>query len=237
MAALGHDVVVAAPATDHSGASSAIGPLAAGEGVEVTSVELAGLPGIPAFAVDAPPALSVILARLGAFGEAPDLVVSGINPGPNTGRSVLHSGTVGAALTAANMGVSGLAVSIGTGEPSHLETAATVAASALGWLIAAPPKSVLNVNVPNLPLDEVLGVRAAALARFGTVRTALGERADGRLQVELRATDDELDPDSDTALVRAGYVTVTSLLGIRADEDSDAPAAVERALGFSPAAG
>jgi hypothetical protein len=55
--------------------------------------------------------------------------------------------------------------------------------------------------------------------------------------VELRATDDELDPDTDTALVRAGYVTVTSLLGIRADEDSDAPAAVERALGFSPAAG
>jgi 5'-nucleotidase len=237
IAALDYDVVVAAPARDHSGASSAIGPLAIGEGVEVTSVELEALPGIPAFAVDAPPALSVILSRLGAFGEPPDLVVSGINPGPNTGRSVLHSGTVGAALTAANMGISGLAISIGTGQPSHLETAATVAATGLAWLAAAPRKSVLNINVPNLPLAEVLGVRAAPLARFGTVRTALGQRADGRLQVELRDTEDQLDPDTDTALVRAGYVTVTSLLGIRADEDSDAPAVVEESLGFSPAAG
>jgi 5'-nucleotidase len=236
VAAAGYDVVVAAPSRDHSGASSAIGPLAQGQGVEVTPVELEALPGIPAFAVDAPPALAVILARLGAFGDPPDLVVSGINPGPNTGRSVLHSGTVGAALTAANMGVSGLAVSIGTGEPSHLRTAATVATTGLAWLAAAPRKSVLNINVPNLPLEEVLGVRAAPLARFGTVRTALGTRADGRLQVELRDTDDRLDPDTDTALVRAGYVTVTALLGIRADEDSDGPSAVERALGLSPAA-
>jgi 5'-nucleotidase len=233
----GYDVVAAAPDRDCSGASSSIGPMGAGDGIEVTEVELDAAPGVPAFAVDAPPALVVILARLGAFGEPPDLVVSGINPGPNTGRSVLHSGTVGAALTAANLGVSGLAVSVGTGETTHFETAAAVAARAMGWLAAAPPKSVLSVNVPNLPLEEVLGVRAAPLARFGTVRTTVGERIAGRLQVELRDTEDHVDPDSDTALVRAGFVTVTALLGIRADEGSDAPAAVEAALGFSPAAG
>jgi 5'-nucleotidase len=232
-------VVVAAPNRDQSGSSSAIGPLdgEAGDGIAVTEVELDAAPGIPAFSVDAPPALVVILARLGAFSEPPDLVVSGINPGPNTGRSVLHSGTVGAALTAANLGVSGMAVSVGTAETTNFETAATVGAGALAWLAAAPPKSVLNVNVPNLPLDEVLGVRAAPLARFGTVRTTVGERIAGRLQVELRDTEEQVDPDSDTALVRAGFVTVTSLLGIRAAEDSDGPAAVEAALGFSPAAG
>ena len=54
----------------------------------------------------------MLAARLGGFGEPPELVVSGINPGCNTGRAVLHSGTVGAALTAANFGVRGLAVSI-----------------------------------------------------------------------------------------------------------------------------
>ena len=54
----------------------------------------------------------MLAARLGGFGDPPELVVSGINPGRNTGRAVLHSGTVGAALTAANFGVSGLAVSI-----------------------------------------------------------------------------------------------------------------------------
>jgi 5'-nucleotidase len=238
VAGLGHEVVIAAPNRDHSGASAAIGPFGDdGDGVEVTEVELDAAPGIPAFSVDAPPALAVILGRLGAFSDPPDLVVSGINPGPNTGRSVLHSGTVGAAMTAANLGISGLAVSIGTGKPGHLETAGTVAASAIDWLAAAPPKTVLNLNVPNLPLDEVLGVRAAPLARFGTVRTTVGERIAGRLQVELRDTKEHVDPDSDTALVRAGYVTVTSLFGYRADQDSDAAAVVESALGFSPAAG
>jgi 5'-nucleotidase len=236
VALAGYEVVVAAPSSDHSGASSAIGPMGGPDGVAVTPVELEIVPDVPAFAVDAPPALAVIVARLGAFGEPPDLVVSGINPGPNTGRSVLHSGTVGAAMTAANMGLSGLAVSMGTGEPSHLETAATVGAAALGWVAAAPPKSVLNVNVPNLALPEVRGVRAARLAPFGTVRTSLGQSSDGRLQVELRETEEALDPDTDTALVMAGYVAVTALVGIRADENADAATALERALALSPAA-
>src|SRR5947199_9066406 len=121
--ALGDEVVVAAPATDHSGASSAIGPMGGPDGVAVTPVELDGIPEVPAFAVDAPPALIVIIGRLGAFGDPPDVVVSGINPGPNTGRSTLHSGTVGAALTAANMGLSGLAVRVGAGQAIHIATA------------------------------------------------------------------------------------------------------------------
>ena len=208
------------------------------DGVEITPVELDVIPDVPAFAVDAPPALIVIIGRLGAFGDSPDVVVSGINPGPNTGRSTLHSGTVGAALTAANMGLSGLAVSVGVGDNTHFDTAATVAARALDWVAASPPKTVLNINVPNLPLAEIRGVRAARLAPFGTVRTTLGETVDGRLQVELRATEDELDPDTDTALVGAGYVAVTPLVGIRAavEVELEAAAAVEQALGLSPAA-
>ena len=58
-----------------------------------------------------PPALCVMFARMGAFGPPFDLVVSGINPGANVGRSVYHSGTVGAALTARSGGISGVAVS------------------------------------------------------------------------------------------------------------------------------
>ena len=75
-------------------------------------VELPGLAGVPAYALDGAPGLCVLAARLGGFGDPPDVVMSGINPGCNTGRAVLHSGTVGAALTAANFGVRGLAVSI-----------------------------------------------------------------------------------------------------------------------------
>jgi 5'-nucleotidase len=108
----GHDVVVVAPDVDFSGSGAAIGRVHADEQIDAERVELPGLAGVPAYAVDGPPGLCVLTARLGGFGAPPDIVVSGINPGCNTGRAVLHSGTVGAALTAANFGVRGLAVSI-----------------------------------------------------------------------------------------------------------------------------
>jgi len=156
----------------------------------------------------------VFAAHLGGFGDPPELVVSGINPGTNTGRAVLHSGTVGAALTAANLGLSGLAVSQQWGEDGVLwPTAATLAGAALAWLVEAPERTVVNLNVPNVPIEEVRGVRWARLARFGTVRAAVAEAKEGRLQMELRAIDEELPPDTDTALVLAGYAAVTALSG------------------------
>jgi 5'-nucleotidase len=128
--------------------------------------------------------------------------------------------------------VSGLAVSIAVGETYHWETAATVASSALQWLAAAPDRTVLNLNVPNLPLDQLRGVRRARLAPFGTVRAAVVEAGDGRLQMELRDTGVDLPADTDTALVRAGYVAVTSIIGIRAAENTgDAVAAIAGRLG------
>ncbi len=102
------DVVVAAPDREYSGASAALGTLHLIR-PEVRRVELDGVP--EAWSVTGPPALCVMFARLGVFGGPFDLVVSGINPGANVGRAVYHSGTVGAALTARNGGVSGLAVS------------------------------------------------------------------------------------------------------------------------------
>jgi 5'-nucleotidase len=217
----GYDVVVAAPLDDRSGSGAAIGPVHMGEGLAVEEVSLEGLLGVPCFGLDGPPALAVITGRLGAFGESPDVVVSGINPGPNTGRSVLHSGTVGAALTAANFGISGLSVSAGVSDPMYWDTAARFAVHALAWLVGAPPRTVLNLNVPALPYDEVKGIRRAALAPFGTVRTAIAEQQDGRLVLELRATGERLDPATDTALVADGWAALTALTGIRANDEVD----------------
>ena len=180
-----------------------------------------GLGGTPCFALDGPPAIAVMTARLGGFGAPPDLIVSGINPGANTGRSVLHSGTVGAALAGANFGVSGLAVSVVPSEPMHWDTAARVAVQALDWLVDAPARTVLNVNVPALAYDDLKGVRRAALAAFGTVRTTIAEHRDGHLELEVRSTTETLDPDSDTALVNDGWVAVTPLVGIRATAEVD----------------
>ena len=213
--AAGHDVVVAAPLIDMSGSGAAIGRVHVDETIDVKPVELPGLEGVRCIGVDGPPALAVMTGRLGGFGEPPELVVAGINPGPNTGRSVLHSGTVGAALTAANFGVSGLAVSIGVGEEYFWETPAGLAVSVLDWLTGQPPTTVVNLNVPNVPPERVLGVRSATLAPFGTVRAAMIE-SNGSLQMELSDHDMELPPDSDTALVRAGYAAITALVGIRA---------------------
>jgi 5'-nucleotidase len=288
----GHDVLVVAPATDMSGSGAAIGRIHLDQHIDAEKVELPGLAGVPAYAVDGPPGLCVLAARLGGFGVRPDLVVSGINPGCNTGRAVLHSGTVGAALTAANFGGRGLAVSIdvvaqlvheqgggavpvadgdhavvemvetdhevgagrpaqprrsaerpdgaapaGTGAtatnggapaesvrvPAHWETAAQAATAALGWLAVAPRATVLNVNVPDLPVAGLAGARVATLAPFGTVRSTVVESAEdgGRLQMALRPTTVDLPPECDTALVAAGFVAVTALTGIRDDPEVD----------------
>jgi 5'-nucleotidase len=213
---MGADVVVAAPQEDMSGTGAAIGRLHVDRSIDVVEHELPGLPGVPCHAVAGPPALAVIAGHLGAFGPPPDVVVSGINPGPNTGGAVLHSGTVGAALTAANFGFSGLAVSIGTGKHIHWDTAASLAVPALEWLFAQPPRTVLNLNAPNVPLAEVLGVRWGDLAIFGSVRTALVESQGGRLQMEWIGVRDEHPEHTDAGLVDRGYASLTLLTGVQA---------------------
>jgi 5'-nucleotidase len=275
----GHDVIVVAPDREMSGSAAAIGQVHVEGGIDAERVDLPRLDGVLAYAVAGPPGLCVLTARLGGFGDPPDLVVSGINPGCNTGRAVLHSGTVGAALTAANFGCRGLAVSIdvstrhlrelargtvtvGDGDraradvvessemgddpgargrlrdvsgvafdrPAEWETAAAVAASAVPWLgTEAPPCTVLNLNVPNLPLDRLAGARSATLAPFGTVRSSVAEAAPdgGRLQIEFRPTDTELPPDSDTAVVAQGFVSVTALSGIGVDDRVDVSAVLD----------
>ena len=235
--AAGHDVVVAAPLDDRSGSSAALGRLHVDDTIVLEDRRLEGLDGTPCFGVEGPPALCVMAARLGGLGPVPDLVVSGINPGPNTGRAVLHSGTVGAALTGANFGISGLAVSMGVGDVYLWETAAELATGALDWLLGQPAKTVVNLNVPNRPLSEVRGVRWATLAPFGTVRAALVEAQGGSgLQMELREHGEQLPADSDTALVNAGFAAVTVLQGITAAPASDVADVVElRSL--APAAG
>lgn len=228
----GYQVVVAAPDRDHSGYGAALGDVGAGVDPHLRIAE-ASIPGgerVPAWSVAGPPALCVLAARLGGFGDPPDIVVSGINPGNNTGRAVLHSGTVGAALTGANLGISGVAVSVAGRDAPRFDTAATVALAALGWLVTAPTRTVLNVNVPALDADALRGTRWATLAPFGTVRSTLSGEGSDRLDLNLVETAAELPPDSDTALVRAGYVAVTTLTGIRAGEWQPVAADVERRL-------
>lgn len=210
----GHDVLVAAPDRDWSGAGAALGHLSPEESIDVREVELPDCDGVPAWSVTGPPALTVLAARLGAFGESPDVVVSGINAGLNTGRSILHSGTVGAALTAQNFGLSGLAVSVAWGKTWQWDTAAACALDVLDRVIDAPPRSVLNLNVPSVPYDGLRGMRWARLAPFGAVRAAMAGAAEGRIQMELTSSGEKPPSDTDQGTVDEGYASLTTLVGV-----------------------
>lgn len=205
-----YDVIVAAPAADMSGAGTGIGRFDVEAGVEMTPVELDGVP--RAYSIDGPPGLAVMAAALGAFGPIPDLVVSGVNAGINTGHSVIHSGTVGAALTAHTFSMRGLAVSVAQSEPWQWQTAAGYASSAAGWMLSQRRRPfVLNINVPGLPADEVKGVRWADLDEFGYFRVATADVDDRRLQFVVGSRENISDPASDTVLCQDGNVTITPL--------------------------
>ncbi len=209
----GFDVLVVAPSTDRSGMGAAIGLVHADQHLDAKRVEIPGCDDVPAYALDGPPGMCVCAARLGAFGDAPELVVSGINSGCNTGRAILHSGTVGAALTAQSFGASALAVSVDVSDPWRYDTAARVTLDVMPMLQQAPARSVLNLNVPACDYDEVRGVRWARLAAFGSVRAAIAEGEHG-LQFELRATGVSPPPDSDQGLVEQGYASLTTIVGV-----------------------
>ncbi len=232
-----HDVFVLAPREEMSGAGASMGSLALHHPIEIRPRRIPTLNGVPAHAAAATPAACAILGCLGAVGPPPDLVLSGINHGFNVGRSALHSGTVGAAITAAAWGAKGLAVSTAWADGEvHWETAASVALDLSGWFMDAEDLRALNVNVPNTTRGELRGVRWATLAPVGAIRSSIvgiEETADGegiRVLTDHRSTDPAAAPQrSDRALVAGGWVTLTGLGGL-AEQNPSGEKAGEPAL-------
>jgi 5'-nucleotidase len=249
------EVVVVAPLANHSGAGAAVGTVYEREAIAYRSVTIEGAESIPSYGLDASPALTVIIGALGAFGPRPDLVVSGINLGVNVGRSVLHSGTVGAALTGAQLGLSGLAVSMRSNAPhDHWETAAGLAVATLPLLAAAPPRTVLNLNVPSVPPGELRGVRRGQIGTAGIIKAAAdnvrhepggaavagGAGGPAEIEGEIRLTLGtavpqlgalgDANPDDDVALLAEGYASLTPLVGVHEDPSGHADALVAALL-------
>ena len=240
----GGDVVVAAPAKEASGSSAAISAVEEDGRVIVEERELTGLDGDKAYAVAGSPSFIAILGLRGGFGKAPDLLLSGINRGANAGYAVLHSGTVGAALPAAEVGCRGLAVSLDVLTPAsataasggraiaeivadetsrHWETAAALAVGYVDKLSTLPARTVLNLNVPDLPSDRLAGVRRATLAQFGQVQMTVAEVGRGYVRMALTADQGENDPEADVVLLAQGYATVTPIRSVTEAADVDVP--------------
>lgn len=226
-----HDVVVAAPASDVSGAGTSIGALEAG----AAPLRRDDFDGIEAYAVEGPPGLAVMAAALGAFGGKPDVVVSGPNAGLNTGTSIIHSGTVGAALTGHTFGSRAVAFSLAPGDRWYWETATAIAGDVVAWVVGQPELTVLNVNVPAVPPGRVRGARWAKIDEFGHFNVASLEEEGTVLDLGVRDRTTGTDPECDTALCLEGYVTLTLLspLEARPVPDTDATR-VTGAIGAAP---
>jgi len=214
----GFEVIVAAPHVDASGVGGSVLSVRDGGGTRLHAREIAELPGVPAYAVEGHPAFIVHAAGRGWLDPEPDVVLSGINLGSNVGRAVLHSGTVGAALTASLHGWRGLAVSIDTGweppERPHWESVLHVLPEVLDVLLARPDGTVLSLNVPDRPVAELGELREARLAAFGAVQVRVDLRS-GHEGDALHSDVEELstppEAGTDIALLVEGYPTLTEL--------------------------
>jgi 5'/3'-nucleotidase len=240
------DIVVVAPDGEYSGTGAALGALH----VIHPEVRRANIPGIPeAWTITGPPGLCAMLARLGVFGRI-DLIVAGINPGANVGRAVYHSGTVGAALTARNGGMSGVAVSqavAGYGvegqgwdemiADQQWDSAAQVGSAVAGVVLGSDLRDpvVVNVNVPNLPLGRIRGWRYAAIGLLPPRAIAKGRLEpvagrDGVFAVRMEWGEEiALPPDTDGGAIERDEVTISYLSRIVAEPRPDV-AGVDAAL-------
>ncbi|MCA1655019.1 MAG: 5'/3'-nucleotidase SurE [Pseudonocardiaceae bacterium] len=221
---LGWPTVVAAPVAESSGTSAGLTAATDDRRVAVERRALPGLPDVDAYAVAAHPGLIARAACREGFGDRPDLVLSGVNRGGNIGRAILHSGTVGAALTAGVNGARAVAVSLDVGleadTPPHWDTAASAAGTLLPWAAELAGGTVLNVNVPDRPADRVGARRWTRLATYGRVQSKVTHLSEGLIEVASVVVEGELEPGTDAALLADGHVTVTAVHSVHEDEET-----------------
>ena len=166
--------------------------------------------------VDGTPTDCVHLAITGLLEEEPDLVVSGINAGPNMGDDVLYSGTVAAATEGRFLGLPAIAISMNSHEPEHFDTGARVALELVQRLVHTPISEnvILNVNVPDLPYEQLGGFRSTRLGHRHKAEPVV-KSADPRGRtiywVGPAGAEQDAGPGTDFHAVREGYVSVTPL--------------------------
>jgi 5'-nucleotidase len=167
--------------------------------------------------VNGTPTDCVHLAVSGLFDYEHDMVVSGINDGANLGDDVLYSGTVAAAVEGRFLGLSAIAVSLVIQQNSgqHFETAARVAAELVMRIQRSPLQStILNVNVPDLPYEQLKGYQATRLgSRHRSERLVRSEDPRGRpvYWIGPAGVGQDAGPGTDFHAVASGFVSVTPL--------------------------
>jgi 5'-nucleotidase len=203
------EVTVVAPDRNRSGASNSLT-------LDVPLRVFEAEPGV--YFVPGTPTDCVHLAISGLFDFEHDMVVAGVNDGPNLGDDVLYSGTVAAALEGRFLGLPTIAVSLctGAGGGGHFQTGAEVARRLVARLLEKPlpPDFILNVNVPDVPFERLRGLRASRLGyrhRSAPVMRAADPRGRPVYWVGPAGAEQDAGPGTDFDTVAQGYVSVTPL--------------------------
>lgn len=167
--------------------------------------------------VEGTPTDCVHLALSGLLIDPVDIVISGINQGANLGDDILYSGTVAAAMEGRTLGLPALAVSlIGRENPQHYQTAAVIIRDLVLKLRKSfiSAQTILNINVPDLPLDQIKGMQVTRLGvRHKAEPVIKAEDPRGRAMYWIGLPGAEADSSlgTDFHAVNQGYVSITPL--------------------------
>ena len=166
--------------------------------------------------VDGTPTDCVHLALTGLMEQEPDMVVSGINAGPNLGDDVLYSGTVAAAMEGRHLGLPAIAVSSAASQPKHYDTAARVTLALIQRLQIdrLANDAVLNVNVPDLPFEQLKGFEVTRLGnRHKAEKAVRSQDPRGRTiwWIGNAGAEQDCGPGTDFHAVARGAVSITPI--------------------------
>ena len=166
--------------------------------------------------VEGTPTDCVHLALTGYIEPVMDMVVSGINDGANLGEDVLYSGTVAAAMEGRYLGLPAIAISLVGDKVEHYETAAIIAKQLVTKLSInrLPSQTILNVNVPDLPIEEIKGLQVTRLGtRHNAEPVMKSQDPRGRVIYWIGPPGPEADAGAGTDFyaVNSGYVSITPL--------------------------
>ncbi len=173
---------------------------------------------VPFYSVNGTPSDCVKLAVEAIMDEHPDLVISGINRGANLGTDVLYSGTVSGAMEAAILGMSAIAVSLVDFDYEDYSTAASYTANITQKVLSnteeLPEGTLLNVNVPSVPKEEISGIKTTRLG-FRQYENVFEKRLDPRGKAYYwmagKVIEDTSDSETDVASVKDNYVSLTPI--------------------------
>ncbi|MHB8105138.1 MAG: 5'/3'-nucleotidase SurE [Dehalococcoidales bacterium] len=203
-------VTVAAPDGERSAIGTAVTLFQPLHANEICAPE----DGVKAYAIDGSPSDCVILALGKLINDKVDMVVSGINPNLNLGEDVYISGTVGAAMQGYFRGLPAVAVSAPPGSTIGLKSAARTAAALVQKMAENNTARVLlNINVPDLPLEEIKSVKITRLARSSHINSVTEENQDKFKQYRLiRERVEESGSDgTDIQAIVQGNISITAL--------------------------